>query len=215
MLDFMDATYTVELPSDYFHILNCICIYKVKRNACLGNKYVKAPATRLTSDAWSEILTNYWNRPSYKRPYFFINNVNNFTSVPTNPYDENGGTDADGYEGTSKVIVQREVPKSISLRKTDGSISNFSNVERTGQVRYGNVSKVLMEIRYGDDVSNYELVKVLVDYLKVPQHLLLTQSQLDSTTDSSQMLEFPDYVCQEIVNELVAIILENSSDPRL
>jgi hypothetical protein len=28
-------------------------------------------------------------------------------------------------------------------------------------------------------------------------------------------MEFPDYVCQEIINELVHIIMENSSDPRL
>ena len=29
------------------------------------------------------------------------------------------------------------------------------------------------------------------------------------------MLEFPDYVCQEIINELVNIVMENISDQRL
>jgi len=29
------------------------------------------------------------------------------------------------------------------------------------------------------------------------------------------MLEFPDYVCQEIINELVHIVMENISDQRL
>jgi len=29
------------------------------------------------------------------------------------------------------------------------------------------------------------------------------------------MMEFPDYVCQEIINELTHLIMENSSDPRL
>jgi hypothetical protein len=29
------------------------------------------------------------------------------------------------------------------------------------------------------------------------------------------MLEFPDYVCYEIINELVKLLLENASDPRL
>ena len=33
--------------------------------------------------------------------------------------------------------------------------------------------------------------------------------------DTSQILEFQDYVCQEIVNELVTLLLENASDPRL
>jgi hypothetical protein len=59
------------------------------------------------------------------------------------------------------------------------------------------------------------LEKVAVDYLKTPQHILLTQTQVDKTTDTSQILEFPDYVCQEILNELVMIILEHNSDPRL
>jgi hypothetical protein len=29
------------------------------------------------------------------------------------------------------------------------------------------------------------------------------------------MLEFPDYVCQEIINELVHIVMENISEQRL
>ena len=60
-----------------------------------------------------------------------------------------------------------------------------------------------------------ELKKVLVDYLKTPQVINLTQDQLDSTRDNSQILEFPDYVCQEIINGLVKLVMENSSDPRL
>ena len=29
------------------------------------------------------------------------------------------------------------------------------------------------------------------------------------------MMEFPDYVCQEIINELVHIVMENGRDDRL
>jgi len=32
------------------------------------------------------------------------------------------------------------------------------------------------------------------------------------TADTSQIMEFPDYVCQEIINELVHILMENSTD---
>lgn len=28
-------------------------------------------------------------------------------------------------------------------------------------------------------------------------------------------MEFPDYVCQEIINELVMLVMENTADPRL
>ena len=29
------------------------------------------------------------------------------------------------------------------------------------------------------------------------------------------MIEFPDYVCQEIINELVHLIMEHIGDPKL
>lgn len=38
---------------------------------------------------------------------------------------------------------------------------------------------------------------------------------MDLTEDTSQVMEFPDYVCQEIINELVLLIMENTGDPRL
>ena len=49
------ATYEVIMPSDYLHILNCICIYNVKKTYKCYNKDDKwrAPATRLTADMYS------------------------------------------------------------------------------------------------------------------------------------------------------------------
>jgi hypothetical protein len=32
------ATYEVNLPDDYLHMLNCICIYKLKKNYKCYNK---------------------------------------------------------------------------------------------------------------------------------------------------------------------------------
>lgn len=87
--------------------------------------------------------------------------------------------------------------------------------EKEAQYRYGNPSKVRMEIRYGADDTVFELKKVIVDYIKTPQHIRLTQDQIDRTTDTSQIMEFPDNVCQEIINELVHLIMENASDARL
>lgn len=106
--------------------------------------------------------------------------------------------------------VEENLPTSINIFG-----DNYSNVERTAGVRYGNVSQVRLEIRYGTDASVFELVNVFIDYIKSPQHIRLTQEELDYTEDYSQMLEFPDYVCQEIINELVHIIMEVTSDQRL
>lgn len=81
--------------------------------------------------------------------------------------------------------------------------------------RYGNTSDVNIEIRYGKDTSLFELQKVYIDYIKVPQYVRLTQAQIDTDLDTSQTIEFPDYVCQEIIKELVKLLMENASDPRL
>lgn len=95
------ATYEVNLPDDYLHMLNCICVYKVNStHKCYdpGN-YIQFGATRLTADAWGNIINNFYMKPSYKRPYYYIHNVNTQENVSTNPIilDENGqitsGTD--------------------------------------------------------------------------------------------------------------------------
>ena len=82
------ATYEVIMPSDYLHILNCICIYNVRKTYKCYNKgdTWRAPATRLTADMYSQVLDNFWNKPTYKRPYYYIHNVNSSNFVPTNPY---------------------------------------------------------------------------------------------------------------------------------
>ena len=72
-----------------------------------------------------------------------------------------------------------------------------------------------MEIRYGKDTSLFQLNSIYIDYIKTPQNIRLTQEQIDFIEDKSQILEFPDYVCLEIINELVHIVMENASDPRL
>ena len=119
------------------------------------------------------------------------------------------------------VIIPKEFASNVTVvNSTDESILkitnvNIDNVERVAKERYGNQSRVRMEIRYGKDDSLFKLVNVYIDYLKSPQFIRLTQEQVDQVADSSQILEFPDYVCQEIVNELIKLLMENSSDPRL
>lgn len=209
------ATYEVILPSDYLHILNCVCNYKVKKQFKCYNpdSFVQFSARRLTSDLWSQIINNFYMRPMYKRPYFYIHNVNTNVANPTNPYQAsaNSGTDitsATTSDGTTTVTGG--LPKTIKIGN-----NAVDAVERSGQIRFGNTSQVRMEIRYGKDTSLFELANVYIDYLKTPQNIRLTQEQLDLTEDTSQMMEFPDYVCQEIINVLVKLVMENSSDPRL
>lgn len=218
-----NATYEVILPQDYLHMLNCICIYDVDQTYKCYNKgdTWRCAATRLTADAYSQVLDNFWNRPTYKRPYYYIHNVNANAKIPTNPYNSGKGTDAVvatgegvknlGEDGNGNTIVEGTgTPKTINIGGSD-----YSAVEKGAELRYGNVSRVRLEIRYGTDTDIFKLKNVYIDYIKSPQNIRLTQEQLDHTDDKSQMLEFPDYVCQEIINELVHIVMENISEQRL
>lgn len=105
-------------------------------------------------------------------------------------------------------------PRTIRLSGVGGKATSDA-VEKEAAYRYGNSSKVRMEIRYGHDDSVFVLEEVKIDYVKSPQYIRLTQEQVNLTEDTSQIMEFPDYVCQEIINELVTLVMENTADPRL
>ena len=268
------ATYEVILPSDYLHLLNCVCIYKVnKKWKCYdAGNYVQFAAKRLTADSWSVIVNDYYNRPLPERPYFYIHNININNTLPTNPITDTNpnGTDLSSeyigslkeiqyYLISDKVINNTVVVKAgtrvyvkdgivykedtytteikdatmddLSTKTVEGKIinSNFprtiklgkpdyrtvSTVDRDTGTRYGNTSNVRMEIRYGHDDSVFKLEKVFIDYIKSPQTIRLTQEQVNLTEDTSQIMEFPDYVCDQIINELTMLVMENTADPRL
>lgn len=318
------ATYEVAMPIDYLHLLNCVCIYYVaKQKDCWdAGSYIEIPATRLTADSWSQIITDIYNRPSPMKPYYYIHNQNNQTNnelLPTDPINSlsstglPNGTDMTGTyyvisNGTPVTIVDNtyytniqgvwytvsglEYENGIKVSKdfanvttskvTDDDIisqlnygtlegaktvmfypdpeytigwakksndeyvlqnteasdlgqgaSNFqrtfkldmngdgaadttvSLVEKPIALRAGNTSNVRMEIRYGKDDTLFQLKEVQVDYVKSPQFIRLTQEQIDLTEDTSQIMEFPDYVNQEIINELVHLVMEHANDPRL
>lgn len=243
------AAYEFYLPSDYLHLLNCICIFKVlKRINCpydVGNIVYKG-ATKLVADSWPLIIDNLYMRPSYKRPYYYINNLNTQQYNPTNPITKNQTLGSIQYTGTD-VNTEEQVetgPNFLDSNKTslgnpntiysdvngtkkgdvlnrkikiniNNTESDDSTVVKTAGHRYGNASNTRLEIRYGQDTSVFELLGIQIDYIKAPQYIRFTKDQLDLTEDTSQTLEFPDYICQEIVNELVKLIMENASDPRM
>ena len=208
------ATYETELPPDYLHMLNCVCIFKVseQKDCWDAGDLWNCGATRLTSDMWPLVINNFYMRPSYRRPYYFIHNVNKSVELPTNSYKSNDdlGTGTDTPSGDYNYQSNPNLSRSIKIGEKSESL-----VEKNIGRRFGNASTVRCEIRYGKDDSVFKLQSIHIDYLKSPQYLRLTQTQLDSTRDTSQMMEFPDYVCQEIINGLVKLVMENSSDPRL
>ena len=304
------ATYEVQLPSDYLHLLNCICVYYVaKQKDCWdAGSYIQIPAARLTADSWAQVINDIYNRPTPMRPYYYLHNVNTSNVEPTNPYKEEivGSTDQtvpvyipllkeywesrvknseetstdpavqipsdstlmkrvynssdkiteetwfyydittyqlyctdrneskwylyssdDGVAFSSSADDSRtKVTVNPSFSAVDGGKGTFkrtftfgnreaSTIEKPAMSRHANSSSVRLEIRYGKDDTLFQLKEVQVDYLKAPQFIRLTQEQIDLTEDTSQIMEYPDYVCQEIINELVHLVMEHNNDPRL
>lgn len=172
--------YTATLPTDYLHLLSCIVEYTTTRKfKCYpsGGK-VYYPCKRLTADMYAGVLENYYSKPSYKNPYYYI------------------------HSDTQQDVTVNEAPDTLNEVRTPGD-------------RTGNSESTIIEIRYGLDNSLFPVTAIQVEYLGVPQWMDLTQDLIDSENDTSATVEFPDYVCYEIIKELVTLLMENASDPRL
>lgn len=71
-----------------------------------------------------------------------------------------------------------------------------------------------LEIRAGKDDKVYPKT-AYIDYLKTPVVLVLTDEQVEEVADTSQTLEFSHLVCLQIINEIIKLVLEHDSNPRL
>lgn len=263
----------VYLPLDYLHLLNCVCIFKLQKNKNCWDEgdIIEIPALRLTSDSWSQIVTDIYNKPTPLRPYYYLHNVNIQNILPTNPVRKSYiaktgmdyiGTDTQfakpytkklsGVEGDFIVngskakavgateykvdltkFVNNTTTHEFTVTATEGEYNaqdttfiqgeetlikytkELDNREKQSDSRLSNSSNVRCEIRYGNDNKIFKLIGVNIDYLKSPQYIRFTQNQLDSIEDTSQIMEFPDYVNQEIINELVTALMAHVNDPRL
>ena len=121
---------------------------------------------------------------------------------------------------TNVLTIKSQYDTFVVSKSNSGGMLTFEQVERSlitreEDVRYGNRDTTRMELRFGKDDKVFSPTRIYVDYLKAPQFIRLTQEQVDAVEDTSQILEFPDYVVQEIINELTKILMENASDPRI
>ena len=307
------GTYYVTMPSDYLHLLNCICLFDVKKNKDCWNSgdVMVVGATKLTADGWSSVIDDVYNRPTKKRPYYYIHNQNDIhlgtdennnlclsvqnEVLPTkveldtmhnanNPAwgqileavrkcyfdpsldsvtkeiiisaaktkvnalkslgnigkdediigdiidDIDGNEDINSAQDTYEAFLKARAtegtynfPRTFDFalwdkvdQTTDVRITQQDAVEKPAGSRHANSSRVKIEIRCGRDKSDiFSLSAVQIDYIKAPQFIRLTQEQLDSDEDISQIMEFPDYVNQEIINELVNLVMRKINDPSL
>lgn len=248
------SSYYVNLPADYMHLLNCIVEYKVGVSdfKCYNKgDTVYFAARRLTPDMYTQVLNNAYMRPMYKRPYYYLSNINTAATLPTNPIMDSEVLFANGLESATNeqkatyytamaaydsALAAYNADKTVEKKTAlDAAIKNLNDAKNTirGTIppttptsslvdayneqgdRLANPSTVRLELRYGNDDGVFVPSNIYVDYLKSPMYIRLTQEQINSTLDYSQVLEFPDYVCFEIANIFVRLLMENASDPRL
>ncbi|MBO7222530.1 MAG: hypothetical protein J6V70_00165, partial [Kiritimatiellae bacterium] len=109
------ATYFVDMPDDYLHLLNCICLFDVnKRKECWNEGDVMVVgATKLTADSWSSVVDDVYNQPTKKRPYYYIHNQNDLfidngaVSNSNGVLPTNLGEGVDLYEGEEKIPTDK------------------------------------------------------------------------------------------------------------
>lgn len=208
--EFNDTVWELELPKDYLHMLNCIAEFtgsNSKKSRCGDDiqRTITSTCQRLTADLYAGIINNYYMKPSHKKPYYYIINRNEKDQPVTN-----STMDDQIKEGSYKPTYTNT-----------GEQGNFHG--KLGDYRFyglkdeydrtSNQSTINLEIHSGD--STWTLNQVYVTYLKSPMYVSMTQDQNLEIKDNSQVLEFPDYVCYEIINITVRLLLENASDPRL
>ena len=170
--------YYVTLPQNYMHMLNCIVTFSIPSSTCSGAKEIHSMARRLTSDMFPSIIRNAYLKPSYKCPYYFINNT--------------------------QIEVEQNAAQKLA------NLTGLTELESDGEEEQNTLR---IEIRCGD-TSKYVPTKVYFDYIRIPNKIELDYTDLESG-NTDKTLEFPEYVCYEIINRFVKLALENASDPRL
>lgn len=224
-LDYLrGATYFVDMPDDYLHLLNCICLFDVNKNKECWNKgdVMVVGATKLTADSWSSVVDDVYNQPTKKHPYYYIHNQNDIhvdssSEKESKPLTDRNSEMPSNYDTDELHNLALESGFERTFNYFDNNEATAMDaIEKPAGSRHANSSRVKVEIRCGRDKSNiFSLSAVQIDYVKAPQFIRLTQEQLDSDEDISQVMEFPDYVNQEIVNELVNLVMRKTNDPAL
>lgn len=181
--------YIFRLPNDYMHLLNCIAKFQipVKITHCNGqeSKEFVIGCKKATSDQFPALLSNYYMRPSYDNPYWMINRDSSFND-------------------TELVVV--DDPESEGQTQKS--------------VEYTNAAPVMLEIITSTE-EEADIESIYITYLHNPEPIILSEDDygwddtLFEEEDKSAVLEFPDYVCYEVINEFVKLLLENASDQRL
>jgi hypothetical protein len=140
------ATYYVDLTRDYLHILICFCVFNViKSYKCynLGDTW-RCAATRLTADAYSQVLDNFWLKPSYKRPYYYIHNINTVSGTDKpeertlNPIVTSGESSSTTYYDVNDIPTEipAKTPSGQPIPTVGSIVNNVGMLKKYISVKF-------------------------------------------------------------------------------
>lgn len=206
-----EANYACFLPEDYLHILNCTVHFSKKCDGADNLKKCKKEdddglggvfslCRRLESNQVSSVIQNAYFKPTYKRPYFYINT------------SENGGKVSAELESNDILDPCHLNSDECIIPEWKRDVNNILNP--CGGDDPSCLHGQLMEIRCGKNKLFYPDV-AYVDYLRKPEIINLTWEQVNSVEDTTPECEFPNTVAYEIINIFCKLLLENASDDRL
>lgn len=195
----------IYLPDDYLHLLSCFCSFSEVGNGKCGNGDVRSiPARHMNPARVQEIRVNEYLKPKATRPYyrFMYENAGKRMSANNADVDIQGKYNVTSYldkSGDNSNFRREFLVDNVE----GGGDRSVSVVDREIAVRYGNPTRSKLFIEHGGE--GY-LTKVEFDYVKAPQHIRLYPEQMDLVEDTSQILEWNDLVCYELINNLVAAV---------
>ena len=119
----------------------------------------------------------------------------------------------DRYAGVLNNYYLKPAPKRpyyMLISSDVETVSAYRNSSARGEV-CSNQFNSLLKIECGDG----KVHSIEISYVRAPQKIFLTEEDMYSIEDNTPHLEFPDYVCFEIVNIFTKLLMENAGDPRL
>ena len=204
-----EANYVVVLPPDYMHMLNCTAHFAKKCNDEIIKKCnpgdddslggIFSLCRRLTANQFPAIINNAYLKPTYERPYYYIN-----TSLDA------------GKLSTELGLKNLLDPCDISTCESPAWKKKIQNALKPccDIPIKDDCSGTLMEIRCGKN-KTYSPDVVYVDYLKIPDIIELTWDDVKGVEDNTPSCEFPKAVSYEIINIFMKLLFENAGDQRL
>jgi hypothetical protein len=178
----------VNLPEDYVHLLSCIVSIDDKK---ISKRNCENCNCSSSSETPNLIAAKRVTSDSY------AGILNNYYLRPTakRPYYM--------LKSSDKPIPSEDTQTLTSEEETQDSSDRTPN--------RSNKYHSQLEIKCG----NGKVSKIEIDYVRAPQKITLTDDNVIDIIDTTPQLEFPDYVCYEIINIFVKLLMENAGDPRL